>query len=118
MFHFALPLLPLGAELLQDGKISPSSLTFGSAVYVMALGASSRNEAIFGISVLLGVIYTSLFGMLRSPTANMPIPATLTAVKWSVGLVVVFHLIERFSRHVTDRAPFFEFMRKNSEDLG
>jgi hypothetical protein len=115
MFHFLLPLLPLGLEHYLDGRISPATLTFGSAVYVMALGASSRNEAIFGISVLLGLVYTSLFAMLRAGTPSIAITTTESWVKWSVLFVVLCHLGERFNRHVIDRAPYWEFTKSTEE---
>lgn len=111
IFHFLVPLLPFAVELFADGRVSPGTLTVGTAVYVLAIGNSSRNAALFGISVALGIVYTILFGLLigKVPVASSRGP---DIVIWSVALFALFHGMERFGRHVMDREPFWEFTNR------
>src|SRR5688500_10558460 len=102
IFHFAIPLLPFGMERVLSGHITPETLSVGAAVYVMALGASSRNKALLGISILLGLVYISLFSVLKGGVKPVGLDAT-SVVWWTMLGFVVIHLAERYYRHVVER---------------
>ena len=114
IFHFIVPLLPFFVEWMGRGKVSPETLTVGAAVYVMAIGASSRSMFLFALSVLLSIVYSVLFGFVISGntgvTANAP-----RIVGWSVLLVVLIHLVERIKRHIVQRTPYLEFIGTKKE---
>lgn len=114
LFHFIVPLLPFVVEVVRDGQIGQETLMVGSAVYVMAIGASSRNQLIFAISTALGLVYSLLFGLSTTMSAAGHLRGT-RFVTWSVVAVVVFHLIERYNRHVIELAPYWEFMERRKK---
>lgn len=111
LFHFLVPLLPFGMEWFVDGRVSPGTLTGGAAVYVLVIGNSSRNAALFGLSAALGIVYTVLFGLVIGHVAVASARAPVF-VFWSVAMFVLFHGVERFSRHVMDRSPYWEFTNR------
>lgn len=112
--HFLLPLLPFGWELIADGQVTPGTLTVGGAVYVLALGASSRNMLLFAIALIFALVYMLLDALL---TAKNPFAMTYgaRAVWWSMAAVVLIHVGERYNRHVMERTPYWEFIG-HSED--
>lgn len=114
IFHFLVPLAPFGVEEFVTGRVGPETLTIGAGVYVLALGASSRNMVLLAVSVGLGLADSLLFGLLvgRIPDAATWAPT----IGWaSIVVMVLLHVLERFNRHVVERTPYWEFARA-SED--
>ena len=107
LLHMLLPLLPLGLEFWQKATVGEKSLTLAAAMYTIAVGVSSRSRLIFGLTVSASIIYAVAYGV---SSAEETLPAS-GAVAWC-GILAAFllHGLERYNRHVVDRAPFLEFI--------
>lgn len=104
--HFCFPLaIPFLAEALKDGSVSTKSLTLTGSVYLMSLGFSSKNQLIFGLSLLSGVVLVLLFGVSNVNTESI----ARWVAYFCFVLITISHLIERWNRHVCDGTPYFEF---------
>ena len=112
ILHLTLPLVPLALEQWFSGHIEAKSATLTAAMYSMAIGRSSRSVALFGLGVLQGLAFSAAFGFLS--TQNELAHADSFSYS-AILLIMIFHSIERYNRHVIDQAPFLEFvLRKNS----
>lgn len=109
MFHLLLPLLPLAVEYFAVGKVTGPSVTMASAMYVIAVGSSSKSRLLFGICIVLCILFSVAYGLLHtspSPSADQQ------AIRYSgVALTGIFlvHSLERYNRHVVNRTPYWEF---------
>lgn len=105
-----LPLLPLGFEMLVRPEHSPSiqTLNITAAFYAVAIGLSSKNVAMFGLGIFVGVCFSALFGIVSS---NPNLNGDMYFYSPIVCIVAIFiiHACERYNRHVADCTPFFEF---------
>jgi hypothetical protein len=63
LFHFAVPFFPLLVELIVLGHVEHKSLFLFIAVYPLAIGVSSRNRVQFGFTVVMGIVFSSVFGL-------------------------------------------------------
>ncbi|ENV36837.1 hypothetical protein F959_01644 [Acinetobacter venetianus RAG-1 = CIP 110063] len=106
--HMLLPLLPLGIEWLITNTISDNSITITIAIYAMGIGMSSTNPIIALICILIGFIFSVLYGV--TLTASMKdIELNLAISTWSkfaLGAIFIPHAIERYNRHVANLQPF------------
>lgn len=107
LLHLMLPLLPLGLERWFAGHVEAKSAVLTAAMYSLAIGLSSRNVLIFGLSILSGVAFSAAFGYL-SKTATLENADILSYC--AIALILVFHTLERYNRHVVDKRPFLEFI--------
>src|SRR5437762_14257115 len=106
LLHMLLPLLPVGLQAWFTGSVDAKALTLAASMYCIALGISSRNGAFFALTLVLSLGYALMFGMLG---ALQPPPHLRGFVAWSLVAVFAWHAVERWGRHVVDRAPFLEF---------
>jgi hypothetical protein len=104
--HVTLPLLPLLIERWFSGQVEEKSVVLTAAMYSLAIGLSSRSIALFGLGILQGVMFSAAFGFLSK--TNHLYQADLGAYI-AIVFIMMVHVIERFNRHVIDRAPFLEF---------
>lgn len=111
LLHMMLPLLPIGLQMLWQGSVDGKTLLLTAAMYMIAIGISSRNVASFGLSLVGSIAYAASYGVAVSTRGT---PGWLLNTAWIgwVGIAAVFimHLLERYNRHVVDRVPFFEFL--------
>ncbi len=106
LFSLVLPLLPLPIEFYITHGIKPESMTMAIAIYAVSIGVTSRSQVIFGVCVLVGVVFAVAYGV----SVKAPDQSPATWVSWAiVGLVFIMHGIERYQRHVQQRTPFLEF---------
>jgi hypothetical protein len=94
-------------ELLLYNKINAVSLTLAAAMYTIAVGVSSRNKALFGLTILAGFFFALSHGFVSGQSTPRHIFSVIPL--WGIGTVFLFHMLERYNRHVVDRTPFLEF---------
>lgn len=102
-----LPLAPLAIEYWLNGKIGEQTCAISAAMYSIAIGVSTKNLGLLGISIVVAVIFSSLFGYLVSGnTAHFAIkgPAIFTIL-----FFMIIHAFERFKRHVQQGELFIDF---------
>jgi hypothetical protein len=116
-FLLLLPWVPLLAEWGATGDVKPSSWQIFVALYGLGLGAASRYEVSFGFGVVVAIIFSISYGSSltrESDTAVGP-GGVFSSDLWVwfsiiVGIVLAIgHGAERYTRHVQDEAPFFEW---------
>lgn len=126
VLHLLLPLLPLLIELWITGRLQIASMTLGASMYVIAIGLSSRNLVILILGLVWGIVLAIISGVaseasLHASTAKGREEHLNTAMAgnsfWWVSVVgmssmFIFHLCERYNRHVAERAPFLEIGHK------
>jgi hypothetical protein len=108
LFHMLLPLLPILLELIFTNAISEQSITLAASMYTIEIGVSSRNRAIFGITIILSIIYAAIFGFVAG-AHTVEISKSFSFI--GILSVFVMHLLERINRHVIEKEPFLEFMK-------
>jgi hypothetical protein len=116
-FLLLLPWVPLLAEWGATGEIKASSLQIFVALYALGLGASSRDEVRFGFGVLVAVVLSMSYGSIlamEDATVAEPGGGFSSAFWGGITIIVgvslfIAHAAERYTRHVHDEAPFFEW---------
>lgn len=102
-----LPLAPLAIELWLTGNIGEQTYAISAAMYSIAIGVSTKNLGLLGLSIVVAVLFSALFGFLVSGnTAHYAIkdPAIFTIL-----FFMVIHSFERFKRHVQQGELFIDF---------
>ncbi len=110
ILHMLLPLLPLGFEFWSTQTVSDRTMTLAASMYTIAVGASSRNPALFGLAILLSISLAAAFGFASSERQALSGSGHVSA--GAILLVFVFHVIERYNRHVAEGRPFLPFDRE------
>ena len=108
LMHMILPLLPLGLEAIK-GDVKPGTYAITAAMYAIGIGLSSKNVAVFAMCIVIGVIFSFVFGHSSGSNADGEIITVFSVL--SMLVVFIIHGIERYNRHVVDCIPFFEFIQ-------
>lgn len=110
LLHMSLPLLPLGFETLVRSEHLPSiqTLNITAAFYAISIGLSSKNVAMFGLGIFVGVCFSVLFGI-ASSNPNLNDDMYFYSPIACIVAIFIIHACERYNRHVADCTPFFEF---------
>jgi len=131
IFHMVFPALPLVFELIESGRIAEKALVLFTSLYAATIGVSSRNQLVFGSTMLVSIVFSFVYGFtLRDDpvplSAAMPtsgvISESIVEATTSVDLttwiaiitlicLVVQHVAERYNMHVVDEIPFLAFVR-------
>ena len=114
--HVTLPLMPLGIEKWFSGQVEEKSVVLTAAMYSLAIGLSSRNIGLFGLGLMQGILFSAAFGFLsKNPHLEKADSFSFCAILF----IMFVHIVERYNRHVIDRAPFleFHFSPKSKTDL-
>ena len=102
-----LPLAPLAIEFWLTGAIGEQTFAISAAMYSIAIGVSTKNLGLLGLSIVVAVLFSALFGFLVSGNA-----AHYT-IRWPALFTILFfmviHAFERFKRHVGQGELFIEF---------
>lgn len=126
LFLLLFPLFPLGAELLFTGQINMSSLMLVTTTYALSLSMSSVHVGRWAGGITIAFIFSTLFGWSMGIGDRAIGPAYLLGQGpvagrgwlWTAGtgivVVLCMHLWERYMRHVAEREPFPEFLRKEA----
>jgi hypothetical protein len=124
LFLLLFPLFPRGGELLFTEQITISSLMLVAATYAISLSASSRYVLSWAMGITVGLVFSALFGWCMGigdqrigPAYRLGAGAVagsgwLWAGMVGIGVVLVMHAGERFARHVKEKEPFPEFLRR------
>lgn len=104
-----LPWLPLGIEWLYTDAIAPRTILLFVAMYAMSIGVSSTSILMFIVGVVVGLVYCAGYG--GAVGQGKAVTYLVQFGPMCALFIAMMHAIERFNRHVVDRAPFFEFVR-------
>lgn len=108
--HMLLPLLPLLLEWWFAKHVEAKSITLTAALYSMAIGLSSRHVALLGIGILFGFTFAATSGHLSTePAPGLEHVGVISGV--AIAFMFVWHIIERYYRHVAESEEFFEFLK-------
>jgi hypothetical protein len=106
-FHLLFPFLPLLVERIVLGHVEDKTLLLFLAVYPLSIGVSSRSRLLFGITVVICLVFSTLFGL---ASGKIEMWGTGSQIGYTCLLaVMLIHACERYNRHVADRQPFWEF---------
>lgn len=112
--HMLIPLLPILMEFLFTGSVLDSSLSITTAMYSIAIGLSSKNKAMFGYCLVIGIFFSGVYGVSVS-TQNQIMIDIRTPTLVILGSVFLLHAAERFNRHVADCQAFLLFKNEGAE---
>ena len=112
-FHFALPWVPVLIQLGTTAAVTAVSLDLFGFLYVLGLGVTSRSKGLFGVSIVVAILYLVMYSMaIGAAAAHAQFVDSLVLPLIVLALMIIVHLAERYNRHVVDRAPFLEIGRK------
>lgn len=139
LFHLLWPMVPLALEFWGTGTVKVTSVTLSASMYSLSVGRSSRNILQFGVAILQSSVFAVAFGRAALAAAtSVPgvaggatqaagatgavsgasassTPGAFAGSEYlaavAMGLLLLVHLVERYNRHVVERAPFLEFLQ-------
>ena len=124
----AVPILPIVIELIIHKAITEDSLAITAAVYSITVAIASNNKFYFAFFLVASILEAALYGSIT----NSPVSTNISVWKFShipitsyspsqnsdngiflIAMLLTFLslLIERYSRHITNREEFFEFLK-------
>ncbi len=107
LLHLLLPFLPLLIECGVQGRVDPKTLLLFLAIYPLAIGVTSQSKLMFGITVVIGLVFSAFFGLASGGIKLSEL--TFKMAYFCLAAVMFIHALERYNRHVADREPFLEF---------
>ena len=102
-----LPLMPLSISYIYDGNISAKVMTLTASMYAVTQCLSTKHILNFSISIFIGLVLAASYGAIDPKLSAFPL-TTCTQV-YAIITIMIMHGFERYSRHITDREPFFNF---------
>ena len=108
--HLILPLSPLILELWFTQTVTEKTMTLAASMYTIAIGVSSRNPALFGLAILLSILLATAFGYVVTEGNSLTASKFISA--GAILSVFVFHVGERYNRHVVDKFAFLQFDKR------
>jgi len=123
LFLLLFPLVPILLEYMLTDEVTAPTATLTAGMYTIGVGISSRGQFFFASSVFIGVVLIALFGNVVGIEHERKVlgaaAATHIANRWAIpgsyaciALIFAWHGLERFSRHIVDRSPLFDFSTK------
>jgi hypothetical protein len=107
LFRLVLPILPILFELWIIGSISSKSLMLTTAMYAISIGNASQYKLMFGLTIIIGIIFSMCFGIVAS--GSIPLLHSEICAKISIVFIFLIASVEKYTMHVTDRIPFWNF---------
>lgn len=107
LLHLLLPFLPLLIEYGVQGRVEQKTLLLFLAIYPLAIGVTSQSKLMFGVTVVIGLVFSAFFGLASGGIKLSDF--TSNTAYFCLAAVVLIHALERYNRHVADREPFLEF---------
>jgi hypothetical protein len=104
IFYQIIPLIPLWFEWKHTSDVKMDSFTLTVSIYSFAIGFSSKYTGQLAICFLIGLLQAGAYNG-NSQQSAIPFYNTLTF--YSLLLVFVPHIIERYRRHYLEKEPFF-----------
>ncbi|QLG45919.1 hypothetical protein [Costertonia aggregata] len=121
VFFQILPLIPLWFEYQHTSDISIDSLILCSSMYAFATGFSSKYEWQLSICFLTGILLAGTYHSVNLDENGVEIinisafPLNEAGAFYTILAVFIMHLIERYSRHINGKEPFFLFTKNTKE---
>ena len=112
MFQMLLPLFPLFFEYWQSGGIKAETLTLLAALFAVSIGVSSRSKMLFGISIIIGIIFSVAYGL--STNTSAPLVNSEYYAGGSIIIIFLIHAGERWNLHVIDKQPYWNFIGEDN----
>lgn len=126
------PILPILIELIIHKSITEDSLAITAAVYSITVAVASNSKFYFAFFLVASIIEAALYGSITdSPSrstisvwnfADIHITSYAPSQNTDNGIFLVAMLltflsllVERYSRHITNREEFFEFLKGKKE---
>ena len=107
LMHLLLPFLPLLIECGVQGRVEQKTLLLFMAIYPLAIGVTSQSKLMFGVTVVIGLVFSAFFGL---ATGGIKLSELTSKIAYVCLLaVMLIHALERYNRHVADRELFLEF---------
>lgn len=113
LLHLIWPLIPLLLEKLLTGDITEVSIALAAGMYAVGIGLSSRYMFLFFLCLVLGFIYSAIFGFeMAQSLEGTSRPGLETEFLAWFGIITVFliHAGERVKRHLKDEEKYPEFI--------
>lgn len=107
LLHLLLPFLPLLIEYGVQGRVEQKTLLLFLAIYPLAIGVTSQSKLMFGVTVVIGLVFSAFFGLASGGIKLSDF--TSNTAYFCLAAVVLIHALERYNRHAADREPFLEF---------
>ena len=107
LFHLLLPFLPLVIEWIVLGHMEEKTFFLFLSVFPLSIGVTSRSALLFGVTIVIGLLYSIFFGLIAGSLHLNPM--TTTWGYFCLFAVILIHSMERYNRHVADLEPFWEF---------
>jgi hypothetical protein len=102
----------LSGDIITIDTISSKSLALYASIYSVSIGAASRSRLIFGLAILGSIFFASLFGLAAGYAFSYADYRWLTI--GYLAVISCIHGAERWNRHLFEKKPFFQFMRKEN----
>lgn len=109
LFKLALPLLPLILEAWITGTLSVKSLMISAAIYAISIGNSSRNKLLFGISVMVSIVFSVCFGLVVGGGDNKLPPYGEQLAMVTIIVVFFTAAIEMYTTYITKKYVCWDF---------
>jgi hypothetical protein len=106
-----LPLMPLVIEFWLTGKVDEKTFAISAAMYAITVGVATKHLALLGVSIIVTVLFSSVFGYLaagNSPYYSTAIPSVISILSF-----LSIHAAERYWRHVKGSELFVDFGGKD-----
>lgn len=117
LVHMLVPLIPMILEAWwREGGLTNTTATLTAAMYSISIGISSRSQGIFSLSLVIGLIFSVLFGLISS-NPTIKIPYILEGSLFALMLVIGVHFCERFNKHYIEHEPFWLFSNKINTNI-
>lgn len=113
LFQMFLPLFPLFFEYWQTGVIKTETLTLLAALFAVSIGVSSRRKILFGISIIIGIIFSVAYGL--SSNTSTPLVNSEYYAGGSIIIIFLMHAAERWNLHAIDKQPYWNFIGDNND---
>lgn len=97
IFVLILPLVPFIIELWRNGQVATAELMLTASMYAISVGLSSSSRLMFGITLIMGLLFGMAYGWEKGQ--NGPMPSSNLIGYASVTIVFVVHVLERVNTH-------------------
>jgi hypothetical protein len=105
IFYQIIPLIPLWFEWEHTGDIKMDSFILTVSIYSFAIGFSSKYSGQLAVCFLLGLLQA---GAYKGNSALSAFPFYNSFTTYSLLIVFVLHVAERYKRHFIRNESFFQ----------
>jgi len=107
LFQLLFPVLPILLEQWITGGISGKSLMLTTAIYSISVGNSSHEKLLFGLAVVISIIFAVNFGIVAG--GSDPLYKSGLAATVCIFFLFLISLFEKYAVHVTEKKLYWKF---------